>query len=138
MFTTIILYKMSEENKIKVKLSLGEISIEVECLPDQLDATIKTIIKQLDKFKSQKEEVREEFYALTCREAVESLWKEGWFDKPRKLGEIWDELSRRGYNYDRSAISHALLSLVKEGKLSRMGKARRYQYIQKIPYRIKT
>ena len=130
--------EMNGEEKIRVKMNIGGVDIEIECLPEQLNETITTVIKTLERVKPIKEGEKEEFYALTCKEAVEKLWREGWFDRPRKLGEIWDELSRRGYNYDRSAISHALLSLVKEGKLSRIGKARKYRYIQKIPYRIKT
>jgi predicted transcriptional regulator len=128
---------MGKMEKIRVKLNIGDVSVEIECEPDQLESTIRTLMKTIEEIKPKKEE-ETGFYALTCKEAVEGLWKEGWFERPRKLGEIWDELSRRGYNYDRSAISHALLSLVREGKLSRLGKARRYQYIQKVPYQLKT
>jgi hypothetical protein len=128
---------MSEERKIRVKINIGGVDVELECLPEQLNDAITTVVKTLEDIKPIKRE-EEVFYALTCREAVEKLWREGWFEKPKKLGEIWDELSRRGYNYDRSAISHALLAMVKEGKLSRIGKARKYQYIQKIPYHVKT
>jgi|Deesub1362A_J573_1020465.scaffolds.fasta_scaffold00001_486 hypothetical protein len=130
--------EMTEDRKIRVKLNIGGVEVEIECLPEQLNEAITTVVKTVEGITPAKEGDREEFYALTCKEAVEKLWREGWFEKPRKLGEIWDELSRRGYNYDRSAISHALLSLVKEGKLSRIGKARKYQYIQKIPYHVKT
>ena len=130
--------EMTEDRKIRVKLNIGGVEVEIECLPEQLNEAITTVVKTVEGITPTKEGEREEFYALTCKEAVEKLWREGWFEKPRKLGEIWDELSRRGYNYDRSAISHALLSLVKEGKLSRIGKARKYRYIQKIPYHVKT
>ena len=134
MLIQIIIIEMNSENKVKVKINIGDMDIEVECTPDQLRETINTIMETVSNIKPVSKE--EEFYASTCKEAVEKLWREDWFSKPRKLGEIWDELSRRGYNYDRSAISHALLSLVKEGKLSRVGRTRKYQYIQKIPYKI--
>lgn len=127
---------MNDKDKIKVKINVGNMDIEIECTPDQLKDAVNTIMETVNEVRIEDKGEREEFYALTCKEAVEKLWRESWFNKPRKLGEIWDELSRRGYNYDRSAISHALLSLVKEGKLSRIGRVRKYQYIQKIPYKV--
>ena len=136
MLIQIIIIEMTDEDKVRVKINIGNMDIEVECSPDQLKNTISTIMETVNEIKSSSKEEKDEFYASTCKEAVEKLWKEDWFNRPRKLGEIWDELSRRGYNYDRSAISHALLSLVKEGKLSRVGRTRKYQYIQKIPYKI--
>ena len=123
-----------DSEKIRVKLNVKGIDIEIECLPNQLNDAIKSI---LETFGDVSSESTSEFRPLTCKEAVEKLWMEGWFENSRRLGEVWGELSRRGYNYDRSAISHALNALVKEGKLTRMGKARKYHYIQKIPSKIK-
>ncbi len=122
------------DEKIKVKMNIKGIEVEIECLPSQLNQAIKNIVESLGGATTEEDT---EFRPLTCKEAVEKLWMEGWFSNPRKLGEVWSELSRRGFNYDRSAISHALKSLVKEGKLTRMGKTRRYSYVQKIPSKIK-
>lgn len=123
-----------ESEKIKVKMNIKGMDIEIECLPSQLNDAIKSILETFGDITS---ESPTEFRPLTCKEAVEKLWIEGWFKDSRRLGEVWSELSRRGYNYDRSAISHALNALVREGKLTRMGRARKYHYIQKIPSKIK-
>jgi len=69
----------------------------------------------------------------TCRGLIESLWREGWFSEPRILPDVAAELSRRGYNYDSAAISHALADLVRAGTLSRRGTPRTYKYVQKRP-----
>lgn len=43
-------------------------------------------------------------------------------------------MSRRGYHYDRTAVSHTLADLVREGTLFREGSMRNYRYIQKYPF----
>ncbi len=40
-------------------------------------------------------------------------------------------MARRGFHYDRTAVAHALIDLVKDGILTCEGKPRRYQYAQK-------
>jgi hypothetical protein len=70
---------------------------------------------------------------MTCRGLLESLWFEGHFVSERSLGEVHEELSRRGYNYDRTAVSHSLTDMVRENILSRIGTMRNYRYIQKRP-----
>ncbi len=70
---------------------------------------------------------------ITCRGLLENLWLEGYFVSERSLGEVHEELSRRGYNYDRTAVSHSLTDMVRENILTRIGTMRNYQYIQKRP-----
>ena len=70
---------------------------------------------------------------MTCRGLLESLWFEGHFVSERSLGEVHEELSRRGYNYDRTAVSHSLTDMVRENILTRTGAMRNYRYIQKRP-----
>lgn len=70
---------------------------------------------------------------ITCRGLLENLWFEGFFVSERSLGEVHEELSRRGYNYDRTAVSHSLTDMVRENILTRTGAMRNYRYIQKRP-----
>jgi hypothetical protein len=70
---------------------------------------------------------------VTCRGLLENLWFEGHFVSERSLGEIHEEFSRRGYNYDRTAVSHSLTDMVRENILTRIGTMRNYRYIQKRP-----
>jgi hypothetical protein len=69
----------------------------------------------------------------TCRGLLEILLHEGYFGTEKPLGEVHEELSRRGYNYDRTAVSHSLTDMVRESILTRLGTMRNYQYIQKRP-----
>src|SRR5262249_6426808 len=79
--------------------------------------------KPIDKAKS----------GLTCRGLTEILWEEGFFTDEKSLGEVHEELARRGYNYDRTAVSHTLIDLVREGTLTRTGTMRNFRYLQKRP-----
>jgi hypothetical protein len=69
----------------------------------------------------------------TCRNILEKLWYEGYFGREKPLGEVHEELSRRGYNYDRTAVSHSLTDMVRESILTRIGTMRNYRYTQKRP-----
>ena len=52
-----------------------------------------------------------------------------------ELSDKVTEMARRGFHYDRTAVAHALVDLMKEGVLTREGKPRRYRYAQKRPPR---
>ena len=124
-----------EKDKVKVKLNIGGVDVEIEAAPELLSQAIDQVVRSLNSVIHLKgEESKKKFFASSCKEAIEMLWRDGWFSTERRLSEVWEELSRRGYNFDRSAIAHALHDLVREGVLTRMGKARRYRYIQKVPY----
>jgi hypothetical protein len=69
----------------------------------------------------------------TCRGLIQTLWREGYFELERSLGQVHEELSRIGYNYDRTAVSHSLTDMVRENILTRIGTMRNYHYLQKRP-----
>ncbi len=71
----------------------------------------------------------------TCRSILEKLLFEGYFETEKLLGNIHEELSRRGYNYHRTAVSHSLTDMVRESILTRLGSLRNYRYIQNKPLR---
>lgn len=70
---------------------------------------------------------------MTCRGLLDTLWQEGYFSAERALGGVHEELGRRGYNYDRTAVSHSLADMVRETILTRTGTMRNFRYIQKRP-----
>jgi hypothetical protein len=118
-------------------MKIGEIEFEVECQEDQLQTTVDKILSAVtEKLKetaliSQKPGPPPR--AETCKGIIQKLWEEGWFATPRALGEVHSEMARRGFHYDRTAVAHALIDLVKDNVLTRDGKPRRYQYAQKRP-----
>jgi hypothetical protein len=122
---------------IRVKMKVGEIEFEIECQEDQLQATVdkilSTVTEKLKETPLISERVTAPPRAETCKGIIQKLWEEGWFSMAKGLSEVHTELARRGFHYDRTAVAHALIDLVKDGVLTREGKPRRYQYAQKRP-----
>jgi hypothetical protein len=122
---------------IRVKMKIGEIEFEIECQEEQLQATVEkmlsTITEKLKETPLITERAAPPPRAETCKGIIQRLWEEGWFATPKSLGEVHREMARRGFHYDRTAVAHALIDLVKDGILTRDGKPRRYQYAQKRP-----
>ncbi|MBC7129687.1 hypothetical protein H5T51_00515 [Candidatus Bathyarchaeota archaeon] len=128
----------SAKPPIRLKMKVGEIEFEIECQEDQLQAAVDKILSAItQKLKEISAATPERPppapRAETCKGVIQTLWQEGWFAKPRSLGEVHSEMARRGFHYDRTAVAHALIDLVKDGILTREGKPRRYQYAQKRP-----
>ena len=122
---------------IRVKMKVGEIEFEIECQEDQLQATVDKILSTVtEKLKESpliSERAAAPPRAETCKGVIQKLWGEGWFGEAKGLSEVHSEMARRGFHYDRTAVAHALIDLVKDGVLTREGKPRRYQYAQKRP-----
>jgi hypothetical protein len=132
--------KLTEKEQkppIRVKMKIGEIEFEIECQEDQLQATVDKILSTVtEKLKESpliSERAAAPPRAETCKGIIQKLWEEGWFSVAKGLSEVHSEMARRGFHYDRTAVAHALIDLVKDGILTREGKPRRYQYAQKRP-----
>ena len=137
---------MSEkEPSITVRLKLGKWEVEITCPQDQVRQVVEDVVEGLGKNLAPKQTemistesisrpekpIRNEH--VICRDLIEDLWQERWFNEERNLSEVFDELSRRGYHYNKTSISHSLADLVRENVLTRMGSMRNYRYIQKRP-----
>ena len=122
---------------IRVKMKIGEVEFEIECQEDQLQPTIdkilSTVTQKLKETPFLTERLAQPPRAETCKGIIQKLWEEGWFAAAKGLSEVHSELAKRGFHYDRTAVAHALIDLVKDGILTREGKPRRYQYAQKRP-----
>jgi predicted transcriptional regulator len=118
-------------------MKVGEVEFEVECDEEQLQSAVGKILSTVT------EKLREAPFlaeksagiqrAETCKGIIQELWNGGFFEAGRELGEVHSEMARKGFHYDRTAVAHALIDLVKEGILTREGKPRRYVYAQKRP-----
>jgi len=131
------LTETSSKPPIRVKMKVGEIEFEIECQEDQLQATVdkilSTVTEKLKETPLISERAAAPPRAETCKGVIQKLWEEGWFSLAKGLSEVHSEMARRGFHYDRTAVAHALIDLVKDGVLTREGKPRRYQYAQKRP-----
>ncbi|MEM4375011.1 MAG: hypothetical protein QXI97_08495 [Nitrososphaerota archaeon] len=115
---------------IKVRLTIGDTTAEVEAPPEKIEEAVKTIVSALRSTQQDTIPKRQQTKAVTCRTVIDEMIGEGWMHAERTLSEVAAEIARRGYSYDRTAIAHVLLDLVRLGVLERRGEARRYVYIQ--------
>lgn len=127
----------SQRPQIHVKLTIGNLEFDIECSQDQLEEAIKKILSSVSQYEKSRIEVSERISpsirAETCKGLIRKLWLEGCFATPKALADVHSEMARRGFHYDRTAVAHALIDLVKEGVLTRNGRPRRYRYAQKRP-----
>ena len=126
----------AQPQPIKVKMKVGNVEFEIEGTVDQANeavgkflTTVTEKLKETPLISGQEATPSRE----TCKVIIQRLWEEGWFASGRGLGEVHSEMARRGFHYDRTAVAHALIDLVKDGVLNREGHPRRYQYLQKRP-----
>lgn len=122
---------------VTVRLKRGSWEIEITCAEDRVQQAVESVLagmtsKEPAVIEQPADEEGERRFE-TCRGLLSTLWREGWFGSPHSLSEVHDEMSRRGYHYDRTAVAHTLVDLVREGTLFRDGSARNYRYVQKRP-----
>jgi hypothetical protein len=124
---------------IRLKMKIGNLEFEIECQQDQLEESVKRILSTVTAYSKEAMIIPERPFpqprAETCKSLIHQLWTEGWFASPHGLGEVHNEMARKGFHYDRTAVAHALVDLMKEGLLTREGQPRRYRYAQKRPPR---
>ena len=122
---------------IKVKMKVGNVEFEIEGTVDQANDAVgkflQTVTEKLKETPLMVDQERTAPRAETCKVLIQRLWEDGWFETARGLGQVHSEMARRGFHYDRTAVAHALIDLVKDGVLNREGRPRRYQYVQKRP-----
>ena len=120
-------------------MKVGDIEFEIEAQPDQIQTAVDRILATVtDRLKNTNlaqvaERQAQPPRAETCKGVIQKLWEDNWFTEPRGLDDVHTELARKGFHYDRTAVAHALVDLVKDNILTRIGKPRRYQYAQKRP-----
>lgn len=123
--------------EITVKLRRAGWEVEITCSESQLKQAIESVLSSLNVSSSLPSFPAEDPGTTqgnkTCRGLIVELWRDSWFSEGRSLGQVHEEIARRGYHYDRTAVSHALRDLVLENILTREGNSRNYQYIQKRP-----
>ena len=135
--------RMSDPNVVKVRLKKGSWEIEISCPEDKVKQVVENVLSGMENATTEtrttviSERKQQSRGSATCNGLIESLWAEHWFITERSLADVHEELSRRGYNYDRTAVSHSLTDLVRENILTRTGTMRAYRYIQKRPNEIK-
>ena len=134
--------QLSETEKppnVTVRLKRGAWEIEITTQEDRVQAAVESVLAGMASKEpvlvQPQEAPSDQRRFETCRGVILTMWKEGWFAAPKALSEVHEEMSRRGYHYDRTAVSHTLVDLVREGSLFRDGSMRNYRYVQKYPFK---
>ena len=110
-------------------IQINELKKEIDSLRASSNVTLRSANMSSGDIRSKKLHMG----GSTCRSLLEKLLLEGYFETEKLLGNVHEELSRRGYNYDRTAVSHSLKDMVRESILTRIGSLRNYRYLQKRP-----
>jgi hypothetical protein len=129
---------MSEQPvNVTVKLKRGPWEVEITSPADKIQQAVESVLAGMTTKEgtilAPTEEEPSERKFETVRGLLMTMWKEGWFGTAKALSEAHEEMNRRGYHYDRTAVAHALVDLVREGTLFREGTMRNYRYVQKFP-----
>jgi hypothetical protein len=129
----------NQPNTVTVRLKRGSWEIEITSPEDRLQQAVESVLAGMASkeqvLAESPEPLDSERKFNTSRSLITAMWKEGWFVGPRSLSEVHEEMSKRGYHYDRTAVAHTLVDLVREGTLFRDGSMRNYRYVQKRPPR---
>lgn len=133
--------QLSESEKpstVTVRLKRGAWEIEITTQEARVQQAVESVLAGMaskEPILVQSQEPMADQRRVGSRGVILELWKEGWFNTSRALSEVHEEMSRRGYHYDRTAVSHTLVDLVREGSLAREGSIRNYRYVQKYPFK---
>ncbi len=130
--------KSGEKPQVQIKMKVGNVEFEITCREDQVKEVVDKVLSSVSNFMESQSIPRSPIpvqprRSETCRGIIERLWMEGWFSEHRSLDDVHKEMTRLGYHYDRTAVAHVLLDLVRDGILTREGRPRRYLYVQKRP-----
>ncbi|MCD6469547.1 hypothetical protein J7L29_01965 [Candidatus Bathyarchaeota archaeon] len=130
--------KSGEKPQVQIKMRVGNVEFEITCREDQVKEVVDKVLSSVSNFMANQSIPRSPIpvqprRSETCRGIIERLWMEGWFSEHRSLDDVHKEMTRLGYHYDRTAVAHVLLDLVRDGILTREGRPRRYLYVQKRP-----
>lgn len=124
---------------VTVRLKRGAWEVEITTQEDRVQQAVESVLAGMSSKEpvlvQPQEQDSDQRRFETCRGVITTMWKEGWFSIPKALSEVHEEMSRRGYHYDRTAVSHTLVDLVREGSLFRDGSMRNYRYVQKYPFK---
>lgn len=128
---------LEDTPKVTVRLKRGAWEVEITTREDGIQQAVESVLagmasKEPDVIEMAAGDAGEKQHG-TCRGLLLTIWKEGFFSESRSLSDVHNEMGRRGYHYDRTAVAHTLVDLVREGTLFREGSQRNYRYVQKRP-----
>lgn len=74
---------------------------------------------------------KNQLISKSATEGLKVLWKEKFFEKPRKVPEVVEAFAKRHHHFSNAEL---MMALKRAKYLTRKGKPGSYEYIQKHPY----
>jgi len=104
--------------------------------PEKIEKILRdheTRIKRLEEKLSNKptSEATSKKKSTSVFDFLMELKTEGFFDKPRLLKEIVQELARRGYHFRSTSLTNPIQRALRQKKLGRVGKQGKWQYVKR-------
>jgi len=62
---------------------------------------------------------------------IMELKDEGFFSKPKQFSDIQDELSRKGFHYNKTSLSKPILTATRKKIIGRIGTKRHWKYVSR-------
>ena len=121
------------KSTIHTKLKIGSIEVDISCRQDQLQDTVAGLINVFISKMQGLDQISIASHSQqgTCMSSLKILLSEGLFSTKKYVRDVQLELLRRGLHYHRSAVSHCLEDLCKEGLLTKEGTPRRYTFTKR-------
>lgn len=128
---------MSELKTLRFKIRSGDFEVELEGDSSYVKPTFEKLLEDLrSKTKPAMVQIpaavpEETLEGLpsTITGRIEHLVKSGFFDQPRKLSDVVQELARQGFPYDVKTVDNALRILLRRTIIRRLGVRGHYEYV---------
>jgi len=128
---------LSERERLRFRIRSGDFEVELEGDSNYVKPTFE---KLLDDLRSKTKPATIQIPAAVPEETLEGLpstitgrieylVKSGFFDQPRRLSDVVQELARRGFPYDVKTVDNSLRILLRRTLIRRLGVRGHYEYV---------
>lgn len=114
-------------------MSIEERLEKLERFVEQIDKRLSEVENILSSLLKTPEKINKKLRKkkVTLIDLFITLKEDGFFDTPRKISDIVNELARRGYHYPASSLTWALIRSVRKGILGRLKKEGVWHYVKR-------
>jgi len=128
---------LSERERLRFRIRSGDFEVELEGDSNYVKPTFEKLLEDLRsktkpamiQIPAAVPEETLEGLPSTITGRIEYLVKSGFFDQPRKLSDVVQELARRGFPYDVKTVDNSLRILLRRALIRRLGVRGHYEYV---------
>jgi len=128
---------LSERERLRFRIRSGDFEVELEGDSNYVKPTFEKLLEDLRsktkpamiQIPAAVPEETLEGLPSTITGRIEYLVKSGFFDQPRRLSDVVQELARRGFPYDVRTVDNSLRILLRRTLIRRLGVRGHYEYV---------